>query len=324
MPQRQRVVVTRRLPGAVEAALREHFDVTLSAHDAPTTSEELQRALGHADGLLSTVTDKLTGEVFAAYPLRTRIIANFGVGYDNIDLVAAQAHDIVVTNTPDVLTDCTADLAMTLILMTMRRAGEGERELRSGHWTGWRPTHMMGRRVTGKTLGLVGMGRIARAVAHRAHHGFGMRVLCYDPMPPSSAELASLGAERRATLEALLGESDVVSLHCPSTPATRGMINDARLAQMKRGAFLVNTARGDIVVDEALVGALRSGHLAGAGLDVYRGEPEIERRYLELENVVLLPHLGSATVETREAMGMRAVANLAAFFDGTPVPDRVA
>ena len=297
--------------------------MTLSPHDAPTTSEGLQRALGQADGLLSTVTDRLTAEVFAAYPLRTRIIANFGVGYDNIDLVAAQAHDIVVTNTPDVLTDCTADLAMTLILMTMLLDGEGERELRSGRWTGWRPTHMMGQLVTGKTLGLVGMGRIARALAHRAHHGFGMRVLCYDPMPPSPAELVRLGAESRTTLEALLGESDVVSLHCPSTPATRGMINATRLAQMKRGAFLVNTARGDIVVDDAVVGALRSGHLAGAGLDVYRGEPEIERRYLELENAVLLPHLGSATVETREAMGMRAIANLAAFFDGKPAPDRV-
>lgn len=318
------VVVTRRLPAAVEAALRERFDVALSPHDAPPTPEELQRALGLADGLLSTVTDKVTAEVLAAYPLRTRIIANFGVGYDNIDLAAAQAHDIVVTNTPDVLTDCTADLAMMLVLMAMRRAGEGERELRSGRWTGWRPMHMMGQRVTGKTLGLVGMGRVARAVAHRAHHGFGMRVLCYDPSPPSPVELAALGAEPRATLEALLGESDVVSLHCPSTPATRGMMNDARLAQMKPGAFLINTARGDVVVDDALIAALRSGHLAGAGLDVYRGEPQLERRYLELENVVLLPHLGSATKETREAMGLRAVENLAAFFDGRPIPDRVA
>src|ERR1019366_7519271 len=233
-------------------------------------------------------------------------------------------HDIVVSNTPEVLTDCTADLAMTLILMTMRRAGEGERELRSGHWTGWRPTHLTGKRVTGKTLGLVGMGRVARAVAHRAHHGFGMRVLCYDPSPPSPVELAESAAEPRATLEALLAESDVVSLHCPSTPATRGMINDARLAQMKKGAFLINTARGDVVVDDALVAALRSGQLAGAGLDVYRGEPHVDPRYLEMENVVLLPHLGSATQETREAMGFRAVENLAAFLDGRPVPDRVA
>ena len=318
-----KVIVTRRLPAPVEAALRERFDVELSRRDEPTNAEGLQRVLGQADGLLSTVTDKLTAEVLAAYPIRTRIIANFGVGYENIDLAAAQAHEIVVTNTPDVLTDCTADLAMTLILMTMRRAGEGERELRSGRWLGWRPTHLMGARVAGKVLGLVGMGRIARAVARRAHHGFGMRVLCFDPSPPSPVELAAVGAEPRATLAALLAESDVVSLHCPSTPATRGMMNAARLAQMKPGAFLINTARGDVVVDDAVIAALTSGHLAGAGLDVFRGEPNIDRRYLGLENAVLLPHLGSATRETREAMGFRAIENLAAFFDGRAVPDRV-
>lgn len=320
---RPKVIVTRRLPEQVEAALRERFSVELSADDRPTDADTLQRALGAADGLLATVTDKLTAEVLAAYPIRARIIANFGVGYDNIDLGAAQAHEITVTNTPDVLTDCTADLAMTLILMTLRRAGEGERELRSGGWSGWRPTHLMGTRVTGKVLGLVGMGRIARAVAHRAHHGFGMRILCYDPSPPSPVELAGVEAEPRSTLEALLAESDVVSLHCPSTAATRGMMNAARLAQMKPGAFLINTARGDIIDDSAVIAALGSGQLAGAGLDVFRGEPNIDRRYVDLENVVLLPHLGSATRETREAMGFRAIENLAAFFEGRPVPDRV-
>ncbi len=284
----------------------------------------MQRALGQADGLLSAVTDRLTAGVFAAYPLRTRIIANFG-GQDTTTStwLPPQAHDIVVTNTPDVLTDCTADLAMALVLMTMRRAGEGERELRNGRWTGWRPTHMMGQRVTGKTLGLVGMGRIARAGAAGAPQVRDARALLRPGAAITGQKLPSWVVEQRATLEALLGDSDVVSLHCPSTPATRGMINATRLAQMKRGAFLVNTARGDIVVDDAVVGALRSGHLAGAGLDVYRGEPAIERRYLELENVVLLPHLGSATVETRDAMGMRAIANLTAFFDGKPAPDRV-
>ena len=323
MTARPKVIVTRRLPAPVEAALRERFSVELSADDRPTDADTLQRALGAADGLLATVTDKLTAEVLAAYPIRARIIANFGVGYDNIDLGAAQAHEITVTNTPDVLTDCTADLAMTLILMTLRRAGEGERELRSGRWSGWRPTHLMGTRVTGKVLGLVGMGRIARAVAHRAHHGFGMRILCYDPSPPSPVELAGVEAEPRSTLEALLAESDVVSLHCPSTPATRGMMNAARLAQMKPGAFLINTARGDIIDDSAVIAALGSGQLAGAGLDVFRGEPNFDRRYADLENVVLLPHLGSATRETREAMGFRAIENLAAFFEGRPVPDRV-
>lgn len=319
-----KIIVTRRLPGAVEVALRERFHVEFSAEDRPTNAEALQRFLGQCDGLLSTVTDRLTAAVLAAYPLRTRIIANFGVGYDNIDLSAAQAHDIAVTNTPDVLTDCTADLAMTLILATMRRAGEGEREIRRGAWSGWRPTHMMGHRVSGKTLGLVGMGRIARAVARRAHHGFDMKILCYDPSPPSPVELAKLGAEPRSTLEELLGESHVVSLHCPSTAATRGLMNAQRIAQMQRGSFLVNTARGDIVVDDAVIAALSSGQLAGAGLDVFKGEPDLDPRYLGLENVVLLPHLGSATVETRTAMGFRAIENLAAFFDGRTVPDRVA
>ncbi len=324
MTAKPKIIVTRRLPAAVEQALTERFDVELSRRDDATTAEDLQRALAHADGVLPTVTDKFTAEVLAAYPLRTRIIANFGVGYDNIDVAAARAHDIVVTNTPDVLTDATADLAMTLILMTLRRAGEGERELRSGNWTGWRPTHMIGTHVAGRTLGLVGMGRIARAVARRAHQGFGMRVLCYDPAPPSPVELAAVGAEPRATLESLLAESDIVSLHCPSLPSTRGLMNASRLAQMKPGSFLINTARGDVVDDDAVIAALTAGHLAGAGLDVFRNEPNFDRRYLDFQNVVLLPHLGSATRETREAMGMRALENLAAFFDGRPVPDRVA
>ncbi|MGH7582479.1 MAG: 2-hydroxyacid dehydrogenase [Gemmatimonadales bacterium] len=323
MSSRPIVVVTRRLPAAVEAELRRRFDARIPDDDLPTTAEDLQRALGQGDALLTTVTDRVTAEVLAAYPIRTRIIANFGVGYDNIDLAAAQAHDIAVTNTPGVLTDCAADLAMALMMMTMRRTGEGERELRSGQWTGWRPMHMLGVRVTGKTLGLVGMGRVARAVAHRAHHGFGMRIICYDPAPPSPQALAAVGAEPRATLDELLAESDVVSLHCPSTPETRGLMNTARLAQMKRGAFLINAARGEVVDDEALIAALKSGHLAGAGLDVFRGEPNFDRRYLELPNVVLLPHLGSATNETREAMGFKAAENLSAFFEGRPVPDRV-
>ena len=318
-----KVIVTRRLPPTVEASLKERFDVTLSAHDRPMSADELQRALGIADGIIATVADRLTAEVLAAYPLQTRIIANVGVGYDNIDLAAAQAHDIVITNTPDVLTDCTADLTLMLILMCMRRAGEGERELRRGEWLGVAPTHMLGARVSGKTLGVIGMGRIGRAVAARAHHGFGMRVLSYSRSPLSPMDLAALGAEPRSTLESLLAESDVVTIHCPSTPATRGMMNETRLAQMKRGAYLVNTARGDIVVDEALIDALKSRHLAGAGLDVYLGEPNLDPGYLELENVVLLPHLGSATLETREAMGMRAVGNVVAFFDGKPAPDRV-
>ena len=324
MPLKPRILVTRRLPPVVEAAVEDRFDSVMSTDDHQFGAGELQRALSDFDGVLATVTDRFTAEVLAAYPIRAKIIANFGVGYDNIDLRAAEAHDIVVTNTPDVLTECTADLVLTLILMTLRRTGEGERELRGGRWSGWRPTHLLGHRVAGRTLGLVGMGRIARAVARRAHHGFGMRILCYDPSPPSPVELATVGAEPRATLEALLAESDIVSLHCPSIPETRRMMSGLRLAQMKPGSFLINSARGDIVDDDALIAALVSGHLAGAGLDVHRGEPHVDPGYLGMENVVLLPHLGSATRETREAMGFRALENLEAFFDGRPVPDRVA
>lgn len=323
MTVRPRVLVTRRLPQTVEAALRDHFDVELSAADQSLSPEALQRALGTADGILCSVTDRFTAEVLAAYPIRTRILANFGVGVDNIDLAAAGAHDIVVTNTPGVLTDATADLAMTLLLMTLRRTGEGERVVRGGRWTGWGPTHLLGRAVTGQTLGIVGMGRIGRAMARRAHHGFGMRVLCWSRSEVAPSELAELGAVQCATLEALLSESDVVSLHCPSSPETRGLMNSSRLALMKRGAFLINTARGDVVDDDALIAALMSGHLAGAGLDCFRNEPDVDRRFLGMENVVLLPHLGSATHETRTAMGMLAFENLRAYFSGHEPPNRL-
>ncbi len=304
--------------------MAERFDVVGTSGDGPSTAASLQRALGDADGVVCTIGDRFTAEVLAAYPIRTRILASYGVGTDHIDLAAAAAHEIVVTNTPDVLTECTADLTMTLLLMTMRRAGEGEREVRAGRWRGWRPTHMLGRQVTGKVLGLVGSGRIARAVAARAHFGFGMPVIYYNPNPPNAAALAALGAAPRPSLDALLAEADVVSLHCPSTPETRGMMNGRRFARMKLGAVLINTARGDLVDDDALIAVLRSGHLFGAGLDVYRGEPEVDPRYLALDNVVLLPHMGSATRETREAMGFRVLDNLDAFLSGREPPDRVA
>jgi lactate dehydrogenase-like 2-hydroxyacid dehydrogenase len=212
---------------------------------------------------------------------------------------------------------------MTLLLMVSRRAGEGERHVRCGTWTGWRPTHMLGTQVSGKTLGLVGMGRIARAVARRAHQGFGLRVIFSDPYPPSPEIAASLGAEPRGSLEQILEESDFVSLHCPATPETRHLMNRERLARMRRSAFLINTARGDVVDEAALVEALSDGTIAGAGLDVYEHEPRIAPELLSMENVVLLPHLGSATQETRIAMGQRAVENLRLFFNGAPLRDRV-
>ncbi|MEO5826480.1 MAG: D-glycerate dehydrogenase [Gemmatimonadales bacterium] len=324
MTARPRVHVTRRLVRAVEEQLGQWFDAVIPESDQPSTPLSLQRALGDADALLCTLTDRITGEVLAAYPLRTRIIASYGAGTDHIDLDAARAHGIVVTNTPDVLTDCTADLTIMLILMALRRAGEGERELRSGTWQGWHPTHLLGRRVGGATLGLVGTGRIARAVARRAIDGFGMRVRYHNPHHPAVAELDALGAAPCGSLGELLAGADVISLHCPSTPDTRGLINAERIAAMPPGSVLINTARGDVLDDNAVIAALGSGHLGAAGLDVYRGEPAFNPRYLALDNVVLLPHLGSATRETREAMGHRVIDNLAAFFAGETPPDRVA
>ena len=318
------VVVTRRLPAAVEEAVAKDFDARLNREDRPLTAAELQEALKTADALLPTVTDKITAEVLGVEPLRARMIANFGVGFNNIDVGAAKARGIAVSNTPDVLTDATADLAMTLLLMVARRAGEGERHLRAGHWTGWRPTHMLGRMVSGKTLGLIGMGRIARAVAKRAHHGFGMRVLYTDPYPPPPEVAKELGAEQRATVEEVLAQSDFVSLHCPATPETRHLMNGVRLAKMKPSAYLINTARGDVVDEAALIEALTKGWLAGAGLDVFEREPQVSAALLSMENVVLLPHLGSATEETRVAMGMRALENLRLHFAGAPLRDRVA
>jgi lactate dehydrogenase-like 2-hydroxyacid dehydrogenase len=317
------VVVTRRLPEPVHEALTRTFDARLNPEDRPLSAAELQAALRDADALLTTVTDKVTADVLSVEPRRAGLVANFGVGFNNIDIEAAKARGVSVSNTPDVLTDATADLAMTLLLMTARRAGEGERHLRGGQWTGWRPTHMLGTHVTGKTLGLIGMGRIARAVAQRAHHGFGMKVIFHDPFPPSPEIARSLGAEPRETLEDVLREADFVSLHCPATPETRHLMNQQRLGLMRSDAFLINTARGDVVDEAALVQALDQKTIAGAGLDVFEKEPQVTQALVSMDNVVLLPHLGSATRETRVAMGMRAFENLQRFFSGQPLRDRV-
>jgi len=317
------VVVTRKLPAEVEAELQKDFDARLNPDDKPLTPEQLQDALRSADAILPTVTDKFTAEVLATEPLQARLLANFGVGFNHIDVIAARARGLSVSNTPDVLTDATADIAMILLLTVARRTGEGERHLRAGQWTGWRPTHMIGTQVSGKTLGLIGMGRIARAVARRAHHGFGMKVLFHDPFPPSPQEAAALGAEGLGSLDEVLERSDFVSLHCPATPETRHLMNAERFGRMRKTAFLINTARGDVVDEAALVTALQSGQIAGAGLDVFEREPVVTPALLTMENVVLLPHLGSATRETRAAMGMRALENLRLFFSGKPLRDRV-
>ncbi|MEO7137237.1 MAG: D-glycerate dehydrogenase [Gemmatimonadales bacterium] len=323
MSPRPTVVVTRRLPEPVEKELSREFDARLNRDDRPLGPDGLQEALRTADAILCTVTDRLTAEVLSAEPRRARMLANFGVGFNHIDTAAAKDRGLAVSNTPDVLTEATADIAITLLLMVSRRTGEGERHVRAGAWTGWRPTHMLGTQVSGKVLGLVGMGRIARAVARRAHHGFGMRVIFHDPYPPTPAEAAALGAEPRSNLDQVLEESDFVSLHCPATPETRHLMNRERLRQMRPGAFLINTARGDVVDEAALVEALSGGTLAGAGLDVFEKEPQVSPALVAMENVVLLPHLGSATQETRVAMGMRALENLRLFFSGAPLRDRV-
>ncbi|MFO0269173.1 MAG: 2-hydroxyacid dehydrogenase [Gemmatimonadota bacterium] len=317
------VVVTRRLPQAVERELATRFGARLNATDEPLGRDGLVRALREADAVVCTVTDRLSADVLGAGGLRAKALVNVGVGFNHIDLAAARAAGLVVTNTPDVLTDATADCAMTLMLAVMRRAGEGERELRAGRWAGWRPTHLRGAQVTGKTVGIVGFGRIGRAMAERCHGGFRMPVLWFDPAIPAGAEPAGPWT-RVGTLDELLAQADVVSLHCPATPETRHLINAERLRQMKRSAFLVNTARGDVVDEAALVAALEAGVIAGAGLDVYEHEPRVHAGLLALERVVLLPHLGSATVETRVAMGMRALENLEAVLAGVPPRDRVA
>ncbi|HEX3273853.1 MAG TPA: D-glycerate dehydrogenase, partial [Gemmatimonadales bacterium] len=284
MSDRPVVIVTRRLPEAVHQALSRTFDARLNPDDTPFSAGDLRRALGSADAVLTTVTDKVTADVLSVEPRRARLIANFGVGFNNIDVEAAKARGLAVSNTPDVLTDATADLAVTLLLMVARRTGEGERHLRGGQWTGWRPTHMLGTQVTGKTLGLVGMGRIARAVAQRAHHGFGMKVIYHDPFPPPAEVAAALGASQRATLEEVLREADFVSLHCPATPETRHLIDRDRLGLMRPEAFLINTARGDVVDEAALVEALASRRIAGAGLDVFEREPQVTQALTTMDN----------------------------------------
>ena len=316
------VIVTRRLPESVERQLAAAFDVRLNPTDIPSTPDSLADALREADGVLCTVTDRVSAEVIASTPRRARILANFGVGYNHIDVGAARAAGIAVTNTPGVLTDDTADLVMALMLAAARRTGEGERLLRAGAWSGWRPTQLLGTRVTGKVLGIVGLGRIGRAVAERARLGFGMKILAYSPSLNAGAEAAP-GVTACDSLDALLAASDFVSLHCPATPGTRHLINARALSCMRPEAILVNTSRGEVVDEAALADALERRVIAAAGLDVYEREPDVPAALLRLDNVVLLPHLGSATTDTRIAMGERSLANLVAFFhDGTP-PDRV-
>ncbi|MGH6819975.1 MAG: 2-hydroxyacid dehydrogenase [Methylocella sp.] len=319
-----KVIVTRRWPEAVENRLRELYDVQFNENDHPMSAEQLKEALRSADAVLPTVTDPITADVLSAEPLRCKIIGNFGVGFNHIDIPAAKARGLVVTNTPEVLTDCTADIAMLLMLAIARRGMEGDRHVRQNEWTGWRPTHMMGAKVTGKTLGLVGMGRIAQAMARKAHHGFNMKIIFTDPFPPPQSVVDELQATNVGSIENVLKQADFVSLHCPGAKETYHLLNAERLALMKPTAYLINSARGDVVDNRALIDALKKRAIAGAGLDVFEGEPNLDPGFLELENAVLLPHLGSATLETRIAMGNRVLDNIEAFFKGQPPHDRIA
>ncbi len=315
---RPRILLTRRWPAPVEDRLAERYDVTRNASDVPLDAPALAAAMRDHDAVCPTVTDRLPAAILTTDGRRAGIVANYGAGFDHIDLDAARRAGVVVTNTPDVLTDATADIAMLLILMASRRASEGERELRAGRWTGWRPTHLLGHGLSGKTLGLIGYGRIARATAARAR-AFGMTVVYHSrhragDMPDDTY---------RATPAALATDADVVSLHAQGGDATRHMVDAAFLATMRPHGVLVNTARGTLVDEAALARALRDGTIAAAGLDVYAAEPVVSQALLDAPNVVLLPHLGSATHETRVAMGMRVADNLDAFFDGRAPDDRI-
>ena len=318
-----KVLVTRKWPESVEKKLSETFDVTLNVNDSPLTEDELINAMQNYDAVLPTVTDKVSNKVIECQNRKAKIIGNFGVGFNNIDIDSSKKNNIVVTNTPEVLTDCTADIAMLLMLGVARRAYEGEKHMRDSEWSGWRPTHMMGSKVTGKTLGLLGMGRIAQAMAHKSHFGFNMNILFYDPYFKNTDVSNKYSAKSCKNLEELLSHSDFVSLHCPSTDETREIINKETLAMMKKSAYLINTARGDIVKEADLINALEKGVIKGAGLDVYDKEPKVPQSLINLRNVYLLPHLGSATEETREAMGMRVYDNIVSYFNNKEPLDRV-
>jgi len=319
-----KVFITRRWPASVEEKLRNLYDVTLNETDRPLTADEFKAALQSYDAVCPTVCDSFPAEVLNVEDKRCKILANFGVGYNHIDIPAAKANGLIVTNTPDVLTQSTADIAMTLLLMTARRGAEGDRLVRAKKWTGWCPTHMLSSNVTGATLGLIGFGRIGQAMARKAHHGFDMNIIYYNPSAANEYVTQDLQAKRCNTLEEVLAQADFVSLHCPAGANTKHLINAQTLTLMKPSAHLINTARGDVVDSVALCEALKNKQIAGAGLDVYENEPHIYEGFLALENVELLPHLGSATLETRTAMGEKVLANLAAYFAGNTLPDRVA
>lgn len=317
-----RVHVTRHLLPEIEARMSELFDVTLNREDRPLSRDEMIAAMRTSDVIVPTVTDRIDAAMLAEAGDRLGLIANFGAGIEHIDLAAARARKVIVTNTPGVFTDDTADVAMMLILSVPRRLGEGSRLLRDGQWTGWSPTSMLGRCIGGKRLGIVGMGRIGQALAHRAR-AFGLEIIYHNRnrLPPAIENM--FGARYEPDLDRLFAEADIISLHAPAGSGTHHLVNSARLSVMKPEAYLINTARGDLIDEEALIAALKSGQIAGAGLDVFANEPKVDPRLIALPNVITLPHLGSATIEGRAHAGEKVIANIRFWADGHRPPDQV-
>ena len=321
-PARPKVIVTRELPDAVMERLSALFDATLNVTDAPMDRDALAAAMATCDVLVPTVTDAIDGDLIAGAGERLKLIANYGAGVNHIDLKAARARRILVTNTPGVLTEDTADMTMALILSVPRRLAEGEKLVRSGAWTGWSPGGMLGHRIGGKALGIVGMGRIGQAVARRAR-AFGLSIHYHNRHRLPKVVEAELQAEWHPNLDELLGMVDILTLHTPRNADSENLIDADRIALMKPSAYVINASRGGILDEDALVAALEGGRLAGAGLDVWAHEPRIDPRLLALPNVVMLPHMGSATYEGRLAMGDRVIANIRAWVDGHRPPDQV-
>jgi lactate dehydrogenase-like 2-hydroxyacid dehydrogenase len=323
MPTRKpKVIVTRKLPDQVETRMRELFDTELNVADEPFSRKALIDAVGRCDVLAPTITDKIDAGLIEKAGERLKLIANFGAGVDHIDVAAASARGIIVTNTPGVLTDDTADLTMTLIMATLRRVIEGANAVQAGGFTGWAPTWMLGRRITGKRLGIIGMGRIGSAVARRAK-AFGVQIHYHNRKPVSPRVAEELEATYWDSLDQMLARMDIISVHSPHTPATYHLLSARRLKLLQPHAVVINTARGEIIDEQALAELLESGAIAGAGLDVFEHEPRINPKLLKLPNAVLLPHMASATVEGRVEMGEKVIINVKTWMDGHRPPDRV-
>ena len=320
--RKPKVIVTRKLPDPVETRMRELFDAELNLSDQPMSRKELEAAVARADVLAPTITDRIDAALLEHAGPQLKLIANFGAGVDHIDVTAANARGITVTNTPGVLTEDTADLTMALIMAVARRLVEGANLVQSGDFKGWSPTWMMGRRITGKRLGIIGMGRIGQAVARRAK-AFGLQIHYHNRKPVSARIAEELEATYWESLDQMLARMDIISVHSPHTPATYHLLSARRLKLLQPHAFVVNTARGEIIDENALAELLAAGKIAGAGLDVFEFEPAINPKLLKHQNIVLLPHMGSATIEARIDMGEKVIINIRTWMDGHRPPDRV-